>query len=182
MKQQKEFLRKTALLNAIGAAFQRASIYSDSACKRVAKERLKNDLERHLRCIEKRYRLPISSDQHCRNIDKLAKQLSRIHSRVLKDRRFRIGIAQKAVNIYLKFLWCYGWIHEPPHCPLDSIVLREAGDVSTKWTLLDKIVDYRKVVRKIHQKFPGKSLSRWELEVYNKRGRSGVQQAAPGDS
>jgi hypothetical protein len=49
----------------------------------------------------------------------------------------RIGLAQKALNLYLKYLWCLGEIHEPPHCPLDSIVLGQVpGCKDVRWTLI----------------------------------------------
>lgn len=54
MTDRKEFLRQTALFNAIGAAFQRALIYVDG-CGIDAKEQLKRDLEEHLRRIETQY-------------------------------------------------------------------------------------------------------------------------------
>ena len=76
---RREFLCQTALFNAIGAAFQHAAIY-----KRVAganaKDDLKRDLEDKLRKLERRYRNPVSSQQHCANIAKLAREMSCKHA------------------------------------------------------------------------------------------------------
>lgn len=172
MTNRKEFLRQTALFNAIGAAFQRSLIYADGI-ESDAKEQLKRDLEEHLRRIETQYNRSVSSEKHMQTIANVVKRMSRKHANILKDRRFRVGIAQKAVNIYLKLLWCYGWISEPPHCPIDSIVLAEVGDKKTKWTKIDDIKEYRSAIERIqahiHQTGAMVSLSKWELYVWNNR-------------
>jgi hypothetical protein len=80
----------------------------------------------------------------------------------------RIGIAQKAVNLYLKFLWCYGWIPEPPHCPIDRTVLEEVGDNSS-WTKIKDIPEYVEKIKKIEAKKGDKSFSEWEYELFEKR-------------
>ena len=172
MTKRKEFLRQTALFNAIGAAFQRAPIYRYGQGNH-GKEQLKRDLEQHLRRIERQYHRTISSEQHFQTLNKVAHDLSERHFLILKNGHFRIGIAQKAVNIYLKLLWCYGWILEPPHCPIDSIVLAEAGDTRTKWTRMTDVEAYRRAIKNIraHIRHIGSnlSLSEWELEIWNKR-------------
>ena len=177
---RKEFLRQTALFNAIGAAFQRALIYADGI-ENDAKEHLKCDLEEHLRRIESQYHKNVSPEKHLQTIEDVAKVMSRKHANILNDRRFRVGITQKAVNIYLKLLWCYGWISEPPHCPIDSIVLAEVGDKKTKWTKIDDIKEYRAAIERIqtHIQQTGAmvSLSKWELYVWNNRRKQGVQQS-----
>jgi hypothetical protein len=177
--QCEEFLRQTALFNAIGAAFQRAKIYVDG-CNNTAKDNLKRDLERFLREIEGNYRRTVSSANHIRTIIDIAKSLSKRHSMILQGGQFRVGIAQKAINIYLKLLWCYRWIPEPPHCPIDSIVLAEIGDRKTRWTQMDDIAVYRTTIdairKHIQQKGKTQSLPQWELDVWNKRKKQGNRQ------
>ena len=56
---------------------------------------------------------------------------------VLYEKKIPIGIAQKAVNLYLKYMWCFGWIPEPPHCRIDRTVL-EAVDDQDDWTKMDE--------------------------------------------
>lgn len=179
MTEREEFLRQTALFNAIGAAFQHALIYLDGI-DNYAKEKLKRDLEEHLRRVETQYRGSVSPEKHLHTIADVVKGMSRKHPHILKNGRFRVGIAQKAVNIYLKLLWCYGWIPEPPHCPIDSIVLAEVGDRKTKWTKMDDIEDYLAAIERIQayirQTGEMMSLSKWELYVWNNRRKKGVQQ------
>jgi hypothetical protein len=179
MTDREEFLRQTALFNAIGAAFQRALIYVDGS-DNDAKGHLKRDLEKHLRRIESQYQGSVSPEKHLQTITDVVKGMSRKHARILENGRFRVGIAQKAVNIYLKLLWCYEWIPEPPHCPIDSIVLAEVGDRQTKWTKMDDIEDYCDAIERIQayirQTGSMASLSKWELYVWNNRQKQGVQQ------
>lgn len=179
MTHRREFLRQTALFNAIGAAFQRATIYADGAAG-SEKDELKRDLEHRLRKIEGQYGGVVSSEKHMETISAIALAMSRRYASILHNARFRVGTAQKAVNIYLKLLWCYGWIPEPPHCPIDSIVLAEIGDMRTKWTRMEGIATYRTVIHAIRKHIDktasGQSLSEWELDVWNNRRREGVQQ------
>jgi hypothetical protein len=181
MKDREEFLRQTALFNAIGASFQRALIYSDGG-DNSTKDQLKRDLEGHLRQIESKYQRNVSFEKHFHTIAGVAKEMSDRHAHILKDGRFRVGIAQKAVNIYLKLLWCYGWIPKPPHCPIDSVVLEAVGDRRTKWTRMDDIADYRVAIKSIRafikKRGSALSLSQWELEVWNNRRKRGIQQSA----
>lgn len=169
MEHQKEFLRQTALFNAIGAAFQRAGIYTKDASPE-AKAALRADLEKYLCSLERQFQRTVTFQEHFKYIDSLANDLSRTHARFLKERRFRVGVAQKALNIYLKLIWCYGWIPEPPHCPIDSVVLAEIGDTKTKWTKIRSIDAYRAAIEAIcvyvRQQADGKSIAQWELEVW----------------
>jgi len=172
MTRNNEFLRQTALFNAIGAAFQRSIIYSDSAST-ADKDQLKRALERCLRKVERQYASQVSSNKHLQTISGVARSISGHYAAILSNGRFRVGTAQKAVNIYLKLLWCYGWIPEPPHCPVDSIVLAAIGDAKTKWTKIADIAEYSKVIDAIRQHIaetsPETSLSDWELNVWNNR-------------
>jgi hypothetical protein len=56
------------------------------------------------------------------------------------------GIAQKLLNLYLKYLWCVGYIVEPPHCPIDRIII---GKTSFRdrlnWTEMGE-AEYREVI------------------------------------
>lgn len=90
---------------------------------------------------------------------------------------FKIGHSQKLINLMLKYYWCLGWIEEPPHCPIDRMILVEANkkganikDKSGKlpsWTKLDNIKEYESYINQIKSTF-GKQLSSWELKEYQK--------------
>ena len=88
--------------------------------------------------------------------------------------RFNIGHSQKLINILLKYYWCLGWLkNEPPHCPLDRIVLSKAQIKSEgktpSWTKMDSIEDYKKYIKEIKKIADPKSIAIWELEIFNRR-------------
>ncbi|MFO0835895.1 MAG: hypothetical protein U0638_13060 [Phycisphaerales bacterium] len=106
-------------------------------------------------------------------IEGLSREMSHRYPDALFGRRLRIVIAQKALNLYLKYVWCLdpAW-PTPVHCPLDGIVLEEAG-VSGVWTQLDCIDTYRNWIGKIascamHNGFA--SMAEWELKIWQDRG------------
>ena len=107
------------------------------------------------------------------NIQQLADRLTHRCESLLRGRRFRIGIAQKALDLYLKYRWCIGLSAEPPlHCPFDALMLKQVPRWRTKsWTKLDSIDDYRDLVTAAREAAEAQgysSLAVWELDMYNK--------------
>lgn len=138
----------------------------------VANERLtfRNELARMMRAESQLYVDPIEpilDDQHCAAIRRISESLSSGFGQILKDGRFRYGTAQKAFNLYLKFLWKLGKLGDanPPHCPVDGIVLAAAG-LSGSWTWSDDEQEYRGWIREIRKKSTPRSLSEWEHETW----------------
>ena len=75
--------------------------------------------------------------QHREAINRISQKLSSAFSDCLCDEHLRHGIAQKAFNLYLKYLWRLGIIIvPPPHCPIDWVVLTAAG-IDGSWTKSD---------------------------------------------
>jgi hypothetical protein len=150
------------------ATVQRARVYSEGAAepdKRGFRESLKKELQR----LASAYKSPVPEDQHERNIDELAETLSTGHERVLAKGRFRIGCAQKALNLYLKYLWCFGEIETPPQCPFDSRIIGQLpGFEDVKFTELDDPNEYRLLVEAAKEKKGAQtSLADWELHTFD---------------
>ena len=112
---------------------------------------------------------PRSPITHCENIETLARDISEKCEDVLADGNFRIGLAQKALNLYLKFYWWLGVINiPPPHCPIDSIVLKEVPEYNdSPWTKITQINEYMNVIEKVRKKARKLPLAEWEMQVYN---------------
>jgi hypothetical protein len=118
--------------------------------------------------IAQDYKARVSEEVHVQNILGLSTRLSSAHAGVLRGGRFRIGTAQKALNLHLKYLWCLDKIPEPPHCPFDSkIIAKLPAYKGPRWTVLDAEDDYRNLVKVAKAKAQGSSLAAWELETYN---------------
>lgn len=110
----------------------------------------------------------VTEEQHIEFIQKTSDDISKVLGDKLHDGRFRIGIAQKLINLHLKYLWITGYIEEPPHCPIDGIV-RDKAKISYNWTTNDSIESYMQAVNDLKKVASARSLSVWELEEFHRR-------------
>jgi hypothetical protein len=165
---QETFLIRSVFGTALMATAQRGKLYRDGSTQ-AARDAFREALRKALESLAVQYKNEVSPDQHCASIETLSNSLSASHKDALKCGRFRIGSAQKALNVYLKFMWCLGRIKRPPHCPFDSRVLSLIPNCKkVKWTKLDCIVEYKRVAGEAEQLAKTKrlSLAEWELKNY----------------
>ena len=173
MEEKWRFIHEYVIIpDSINAAFQRASIY-DKQADDYARETLRGFVSGKLSGLQKEYSFGnMSDDDHCNNISGLAESINNEYAEILIRKKFRIGVAQKLLNIYLKYLWCMNIISNPPHCPFDSgiVSLLEGDARNYLWTKSDSIVEYRNVVYAAREKakFSNQSLAEWELTEYQK--------------
>lgn len=133
------------------------------------RKKLKEELDR-LAAQYKRGR--VSDGRHFDNIEGLAHGLSSADvGELLHENKFRVGIAQKALNLNLKYRWCLGVnLVEPPHCPFDSIVIGKLDDCDgINFTEFDDIETYKRLVKQARIKAGDLSLAEWELRLFNRR-------------
>jgi hypothetical protein len=171
---KKKFLLDQAIVNSISAAFQHAGVYVKGLKDNdERKDALRKALAEKLRSLGANYAKTVTDDEHCKNIVNLADTLTKElkDSGMLRDGRFRIGIAQKALNLYLKYLWCLGDIPAPPHCPLDRRIIdkldlhwKERGKYD--WTKLDDIEKYKTLATNCRRKAGQTSVAEWELKEW----------------
>ncbi len=138
----------------------------------VRNERLtfRLELARMMRKESRRYKQPslhVSDDEHCAAIRRISESLSTRYRPILKAGRFRYGTAQKALNLYLKFLWRLGALGggKPPHCPVDGVVLAAAGLIGS-WTWSDDEKEYRHWIDEIRKNAGTRTLADWEYEAW----------------
>ena len=105
---------------------------------------------------------PISDEQHCAAITRIASTLTSKFSDILEGGHLRFGTSQKAFNLYLKYLWALGEIPMPPHCPIDSVVLERAG-IGGCWTKSDSREEYMGWINQIRKRL---TLAEWENDVW----------------
>lgn len=110
----------------------------------------------------------LKEDDHLEFIRKTADDVSMELGHKLHNGRFRIGIAQKLINLHLKYLWATGFIKEPFHCPIDGII-RDNAKISYDWTTNDSIDDYKDAITGLRKVAGDQSLSVWELEEFRRR-------------
>jgi len=109
---------------------------------------------------------PITDDQHCESIRRIIGNLSPRSKKCLLNEHLRWGIAQKAFNLYLKFLWRLGILRvPPPHCPVDRVMLRAAG-IDGSWTQCVSEQQYMEWIGKLRARAGTPGLSEWEYKVW----------------
>jgi hypothetical protein len=113
----------------------------------------------------------VTEDMHISFISQTADDVSKQLGYKLHNQRLRIGVAQKLINLHLKYLWAIGFIKEPPHCPIDGII-RDVAHIDYNWTTNDSIEEYKKAIADLKVIANEKSLSVWELDVFRRRDES----------
>lgn len=166
----KEFLILTFLSNTQAASFQHGNVYEKSATN-DQKQNFQKDFHKELRALEPSYMQRVSDEDHIRTVKGFADKLTKAHSATLADGELRIGTAQKAVNLFLKFLWSIEVVPEPPHCPIDRTVLT-AIKRPESWTQIESIEEYKSIIDDIRQHAkrltPAQTPALWELDLWNR--------------
>ena len=164
--EQQKFLADVSFGVALMGTVQRGKLYREGATE-TQKRAFRSALRYALENLIEQYQRGVSEEEHLVNIDSLARTLSEKYPDALKGGRFRIGSAQKALNLYLKLLWCLDQIPTPPHCPFDYVVLsRIPGCEHVRWTQLDSLPEYQRIVDCAKVAAGGVSLADWELNLY----------------
>lgn len=174
------FLNNEFLTLSINGALGHSSTYCTEPEPDERRQRLREKLRELLRYYAEGY---VKSDEtvrediHNKNIQELADKLSKEFNDVLEDGTFRTGIAQKALNLYLKYLWCMNKMpSRPPHCPFDRRVLHEIRAVHESWTKCNTTKEYMSWVKGAEEKAGSKEkVPDWELYFWNESLRKNSQ-------
>lgn len=132
-------------------------------------------LRNGLRRLVPRYSGVVDEQEHVQNIKALASDVASHCAPFLVGGRLRFGRAQKALNLYLKYLWCAGRIPVPPHCPFDTIVIerlwaRLPPEYRTaSWTAVEDDAPYLAWVSAASKVAGPETLADWELRVWTAR-------------
>ncbi len=185
-----DFLKSELFMLSWNAATARSSTYNSDFSNKLELEKKKKEIKNYVKnLIEDMIEIYCDDNlnikkekKHVLNIKNISKSVSEKYHKYLFKGRFRIGASQKVLNLYLKYLWCIKEIEEPPHCPIDFIILtkfkEEVKDFSnrkeyfnsfdTSWTKLDSIEKYEDIISKAKIAIKDKSLSKWELEKFSR--------------
>ena len=171
MKEEKlKFINNEVLsLTILGGLGRGYPVYR-TAIRENDKNNLKIFLRKQLYQYGERYKNDIDEKKHVENIKEFVQDITNKYGKILKDNKFRVGRAQKLLNLYLKYLWVLGKISNPPHCPFDRKIIEELG-LDINWTKLDSIDDYKKMVEKARNtaKDNNVSIAEWELKMWSQK-------------
>jgi hypothetical protein len=165
----KAFLLREFFTLTLSGTVQRSGLYKNETTEKDRKP-FQDSLRKLLVKLAGVYDIRVTEKTHVANIERLAKRLTKKHAAILAKGGMRIGHAQKALNLYLKYLLCLGEIPKPPHCPLDAIVLGQVpGCKDVRWTQIATVEKYLEIIEKAKKKANGLSLAQWELALWNSR-------------
>ena len=170
-----DYIVRELWILAWGASVQRAKLYkgdigSDSKPISDFREKIIAYLSSHV--IPQYRKTGIAEEQHYANIEEIIAYANRIDSQVLGQLGYKYGVAQKLLNLALKYQWCLGIISEPPHCPVDRIVINKTKYKNRiNWTQMVARSEYQSVIEDIKRlaRHDGRSPSMWELMIFNRR-------------
>jgi len=184
----KDFIINECLLFSISAAFQtRNRLYpiykkQDELSFDISElPQIKENVKSTVHNFLKEYTMEIKSSglsepSHIKKIIALADILTQKFESILHKGRFRIGISQKLINLFIKYMWSIGELDEPIHCPIDGIIKRQIEKNIGKtnlidWTKLDSIEDYMEYITSISfiAKKQNLSVAVWELTNWNRQ-------------
>lgn len=139
------FINNEVWVLSIMGAFQRANVYRVNATE-LEKKDFKRMLKDHLdNTLQTKYSKPVSETEHIENIKEVIR-FSECSKKLLTDGKLNFGVAQKLLNLYLKYNWCLDKIPTPPHFPVDSIIQKRLGLKVIAWTKMKDEKEYMKII------------------------------------
>ncbi|AWV97022.1 hypothetical protein [Arcticibacterium luteifluviistationis] len=164
------FIKSEVWSLTIAGAYQRVKIYRDDLFVGDI-DFFESQLKNFVMALEaKHYKKVVSSEKHLENIEQLASFFRK--SGVLDENVPAFGIAQKFLNLYLKYVWCLGEIKEPPHFPIDRSIQKTMGipaEDILAWTKIVCRETYMQIIN-LGQKLRGDTtLAHFELRLFNEK-------------
>jgi len=161
-------------ISAWNASVQHSALYKEGAWKNqreeidVFKRKVVDYIKDNL---IPQYKEKISEMRHLENIRNLIEYANKVDTGVLGENGYKYGVAQKLLNLALKYYWCLGEIEEPPHCPVDKIIIDQTRYRGRNWTQIVEEKEYSEIISAIKAlaEQDSCSISQWELNKYARR-------------
>lgn len=175
MDDKLEFVINELWILAWAASVQRAKLYvekTDSG-NSIKATKFRGDVIKFLKeSIVSQYVDGCTEERHYKNIEALVVHANKIDPGILGAAGYKYGVAQKLLNLSLKYYWCLGHVNEPPHCPIDRIIISKTKhNGKINWTQITKRSQYEDVIKEVKDLAGRKGLSipQWELTYYSRR-------------
>jgi hypothetical protein len=174
LTKQQEFIVSECWIMAWSASVQRANLYkkgTNHPYKKIVQ--LKSYIIKYItESLLPFYVKPCSEERHLKNIKLLIAFANKKDPGILGAQKYKYGVAQKLLNLALKYFWCAGITAKPPHCPVDRIVIEKTRFKNKlNWTQIVEEKDYLKVINEIKLLAKAEKLDPedWELTFYSRR-------------
>ncbi len=163
-----KFMLEQVWMMCWNASVQRGNLYRNN-CDEREKKKFRKELIQFItiNIIPAYEKALVNEERHYSHLERIIDRANQLGHTVLKSPGYKAGVAQKLLNLALKYYWCLGKITQPPHCPIDSIILHEAGINDVSWINIFSINEYKKVIERVKIEIGDNDLSPWELENYH---------------
>lgn len=134
------------------------------------REDIKNYFRNELWGLMQTYSNKVSEEDHLQYIEDFQNKANSSYLQYLEGTGLTFGRTQKLINLYLKYIWVCGYIPEPPHCPIDSIIISKLGKEfnSLRFNKINK-QEYLNIIAGIKNIKGAQSIAVWELSIFNRR-------------
>lgn len=168
-EKKREFMHREICALCFLASFgmaRRIPFYKKDADREAIREYIRDELWE----LSIKYSRKVEENEHIKTIETFQNEVNKKFLGMLARNGLTFGRAQKLINLYLKYMWVCGFIKEPPHCPIDSIIIGKLGREvrGFRFTNMGKD-DYKKVLLGIKKIKGEQSIAEWELQVFNRR-------------
>lgn len=141
------FILDIAIKNSINAAINTRTTFFNSGISRELKDLFRRVLASKLVKYSKKYYKEQREYIFHTDVQKLQNEINdhfRESNLFFYDNGFTLGNSQKVLSVYLKYLWCFGFIPMPPACPLDRVMLTisKAPYNKRSWGKINSIDEY----------------------------------------
>lgn len=184
---KKQFIFNIIVNNVIRASFGRgAKIYKEKVTIKK-----KTEIKEFIYCYLDRLFNEIRDLENGNNLEKkIKKKIKNLRTRLIKnyqhsfnDDKLNIGRTQKIINLFLKYLWCLGYIKiKPPFIPIDSQVINAINKkvkdyneennriklkiINYKWTEIKNLKQFAAILF-TGTKVINNNLVDWEIKYFN---------------
>lgn len=176
MKEKQDFLTSELWILAWGASVQRAKLYrekdSTDSSSNIQNTFREDVIKFVTEKIIPQYVQGCSEEQHYANIESVIAHANKVNPGILGVEGYKYGVAQKLLNLALKYFWCLGLVSEPHHCPIDRIIISKtklSGKIN--WTQITRRYEYEQIIQEVKRLATktGLSVPHWELKYYSRR-------------
>jgi hypothetical protein len=172
MNDKNDYLVKELWISAWNASVQHSGLYRkglkpNSEKTRIFRETLIGYLSSQV--IPRYNKEGLTEEQHYGAIDGVVAFANDVGEAVLGPAGYKYGVAQKLLNLILKYYWCLGEVAEPPHCPVDRIVISMTRHRGKNWTQITQRADYQMIIEDIKRLAGSQSIAMWELCTFRRR-------------
>ncbi len=166
-----KFIENELWILTFGGGFQRVKIYKKGVNAKT-RSNFRDKLKNRARVLVKEYyeEKECSSQNHINNLIEFSAWTGEEFASILNNGKLNIGVTQKIINLYLKYLWCLGKVKTPPHCPFDRIIISKLIKTNIPaWTKIENVERYCTLIEKAREKAGTLSIAEWELGIFARR-------------